>query len=148
MAAVVLIVVTSSGQAASGQLERAPTPELRAGPAPGQVTAVPGPYLDASSAERTATALAAEMGSGPTRIVIATLETIAEGARSAGQTPTEWVGSFVSPNRVVWLVWLPGPYRLFSCPQSPCPAWSNRLCYDVIDATTGTLVVTGTTGAS
>jgi hypothetical protein len=83
------------------------------------------------------------MGSGPTSIVSATLETIADGAKAAGQTPTEWASTFVSPNRMVWVVWLRGPYRLFSCPQSPCPAWSNRLYYDVIDATTGALVVTG-----
>lgn len=118
------------------------TPSLSSSPNP-TPRVIPGPYLSEASAESAAQALAAEMGSGSTRIVSATLETFGDASQVSGS-----VGDTVSPERMVWMVWLQGPYRLFSCPQSPCPAWSNRLYYDVIDATTGALVETGTSGAA
>ena len=128
----------------SAPLAKAPTPVLHTGPPSGQLPAVPGPYLAESSAVNTAQTLAAQMGSGTTRVVSATLETVTQGSKAVGQTPSEWVGDFISPNRMVWLVWLQGPYRIFSCPQGPCQAWSSRLYYDVVDATSGALLLTGT----
>lgn len=121
----------------------APTPKVGNAPPGGQLPAVPGPYVAEASAAAAAESMAAQMGSGATRIVSATLETVAQGSASVGSTASSWVGDFVSPDRMVWLLWMQGPYRVFSCPQAPCPAWSSRFYYDVVDATTGALDVTG-----
>jgi hypothetical protein len=134
---------TASAPSTSVPLFPAPTPKVGNPPPGGQLPALPGPYVSQAAADQSAQSAATQMGSGATRLVSSTIETVAQASASVGVKASSWVGDFVNPDRMVWLIWLQGPYRIFSCPQAPCAAWSSRYYYDVIDATTGTLDVTG-----
>jgi hypothetical protein len=95
---------------------------------------LPGPYISAAVAERTALAVASDMGPGA-RILQARLMSVAAASKAAGQRVASY---YTGDSREVWLVWIRGPWRLFSCiTATACPVKLNQVYYDAIDARTG-----------
>ncbi len=97
----------------------------------------PGPYIPAATTDRLALELSAEMGPQPARVLRTRLMTVAAASRAAGQ---QGAGALAVGDR---LVWVRGPWMIFSCVRAPCPSSPSRVYYVVVDAKTGALDGTG-----
>jgi hypothetical protein len=113
---------------------RAPTPRLHSVPPSVQTHYVPRPYISATLAERTALAVASEMGPGA-RVLQARLMSVAAASKATGDRVASY---YTGDSRKVWLVWLRGPFRVVSCiTATACPVKLNQVFYAAIDARTG-----------
>ncbi len=113
---------------------QAPTPRVHSVPPSMQSHYVPGPYIPAVAAEHTALAVASAMGPGA-RVLQARLMSVAAASKATGDRVASY---YTGDSREVWLVWLRGPFRLFSCiTATACPLKLNQVFYAAIDARTG-----------
>jgi hypothetical protein len=113
---------------------RAPTPRVHSVPPSMQAHYVPGPYISAAVAERTALAVASAMGPGA-RVLQARLMSVAAASKATGDRVASY---YTGDSREVWLVWLRGPFRMISCiTATACPVKLNQVFYAAIDARTG-----------
>lgn len=101
---------------------------------------VQGRYITKAAAERRALTLAREMGPRP-RIVAARLMSPSAANWATGQSGP---GSFTDPAVEVWLVWVRGTWRSFSCVVvGHCGVSPHQLYYIGVDARTGVYSLTG-----
>lgn len=111
--------------------ERAPAHGV---PASAQARLVPGPYISAAVAERTALAVASEMGPGA-RVLRARLMSVGAASKATGDRVASY---YAGDSRDVWLVWLRGPFRMINCiTDTACPVKLDQVYYAAIDARTG-----------
>lgn len=93
-----------------------------------------GRYISAGAAERIALRVASAMGPGA-RVLQVRLMTAAAASKATGEPVTNF-GARASPD--VWLVWMRGTWRLFSCiTATACPPKHNWVFYAAINARTG-----------
>ena len=124
---------------AAGSLVPAPTPTVGTMPSSEQVPYVGPPYISESAADGAALQVASTMGPGP-QVVAAKLESLSSASSDVGQQ----VGTFaVTSSRMVWLVWVVGPYE-GPCISSTCSAPQSKLYYLAVDATSGQVFAGGT----
>ena len=135
---VIAIAGTASAVAIGAGAPRPGAPALapRAHSAPPSVQAhhVPGPYITAATAERTALESGSRMGPGA-RVLQARLMSVAAAGRATG---VRVAGSYAGDSGEVWLVWIRGPWRILNCiTASACPVRLSQIYYVAIDARTG-----------
>lgn len=136
---VVFAVCSCTAQAATlnGPAPGAPAPghQVHSIPSSQQQHFAPGPYIAAAKAEQRALAAAAPMGRGA-RVVRAQLMSVTAASKATGQRVASY---FVGPDRMIWLVWMKGPWKILNCiTASGCAAKPDQLYYVTIDAKTGT----------
>lgn len=114
----------------------APTPPVHTVPVTQQTSYVPPPYISEAHAEMLALQTAQTMGAGGRpRAVAAKLESVARASHDAGFRVASF---FTTTDRMVWLVWIVGPYQ-GQCLNGPttCPVQKHELYNVVIDAKSG-----------
>lgn len=99
-----------------------------------QARTVPGGFISRATAQTRALAAAAPMGTGA-RVLTARLLTVKAASAAAGQRVAS---DLTSATRMVWLVWMRGPWRVLNCINvGMCPAKPHQVYYVSLDATTG-----------
>ena len=135
---VIAIAGTASAVAIAASAPRpgapALTPRVHSVPASMQAHHVPGPYIAAAVAVRTAVEFGSEMGPGA-RVLQARLMSVAAASRATGDRVA---GDYAGDSGEVWLVWIRGPWRILNCiTATACPVRLSQIYYAAIDARTG-----------
>lgn len=120
----------------------APTPAVHSMPSSEQSHYVAGPYISSVQAESLALQIAQRFGTGHATVLTAKLESVAAASADAGQR----VASLYTGNdRMVWLVWLEGPYQPLCQVASQCAPIPNTEYFVAVDAKSGQVYGVGYT---
>lgn len=117
----------------SSSLVPASTPSVNTIPSSDQSHYVAGPFISEGAIESMATQLATNADPAPVTVISAKLESVAAASQDVGLRVASF---YTGDDRMVWLVWLDGPY-VPSCITNPCPAAIGGVYFMVFDATTG-----------
>lgn len=127
---------------ASGRFVRAPVPKVHSIPHSAQSHYVGGPYLTAKTAIAAALQVAVRESAGspePTSVVETRLESLAEAnQQTGGQSASFYTGT----DRMVWLVWLQGPFQRRCLVGNP-PILPHQVWFVEVDAKTGHVLGVG-----
>lgn len=112
----------------------APTPAVHSMPSSEQSHYVAGPFISSAQAESIALQIAQGFGTGDTTVLAEKLESVAAASTDAGMR----VASLYTGNdRMVWLVWLDGPYQAMCSVSGACAPVPNTEYFVAVDAKSG-----------
>lgn len=112
----------------------APTPVVHSMPSSEQSHYVAGPFISSAQAESIALQIAQRFGTGDATVLAVKLESVAAASSDAGMR----VASLYAGNdRMVWIVWLEGPYQPMCSVSGSCVPIPNTEFFVTVDAKSG-----------